>query len=267
MTEDLDTLVRQLDERRVFLHQLVKSIRSAKTKSDWDPIAVAKTLGVAVESAFLPGDLRASVTEARAQAEEASSIAFLELENDIRDLCQARGWRIDGQWPSLIVQTAIDLKVDPEQRTVAVSGRRINGTGRTAIERALEEQIVELIPRGFDPRKFVGQLAQAYDHAANGKGGEILILEVYRALVIIAQPARFWRDARRNGFAEFSIDQFRARLSAALEANVTAAPDGRELRLLPPIDPKDALFLYQPAEHRFGFVGRIEFVKPVRSEA
>ena len=58
---------------------------------------------------------------------------------------------------------------------------------------------------------------------------------------------------------ELSADQFRARLSASLESGVRSAPDGRELRLLPPIDPKDAMFIYQPAERRFGFVGRIEF--------
>jgi hypothetical protein len=57
-----------------------------------------------------------------------------------------------------------------------------------------------------------------------------------------------------------SMDQFRARLSRALEKAAITTPDGRELRLLPPIDPKHAVFLYQPAEERFGFVGRIEFV-------
>jgi hypothetical protein len=57
-----------------------------------------------------------------------------------------------------------------------------------------------------------------------------------------------------------SMDQFRARLSRALEKTAITTPDGRELRLLPPIDPKHAVFLYQPAEGRFGFVGRIEFV-------
>src|SRR5689334_14759636 len=106
MPEDIDTLIRKLDERRKFLQLLSKSIRSAKNKSDWDPIGLAKALEVAVGSPFLPDDLRASITEARGRAEEAASIALLELENDIRDLCRSRGWRVDGQWPALIVQTA-----------------------------------------------------------------------------------------------------------------------------------------------------------------
>ena len=46
-----------------------------------------------------------------------------------------------------------------------------------------------------------------------------------------------------------------------LEAGVSTDKNGRELRLIPPLNPKDALFIYQPAERRFGFVGRIEFVR------
>ena len=93
------------------------------------------------------------------------------------------------------------------------------------------------------------------------------MLDVYRALVILAQPARFWRNASRPALFELTIDQFRARLSAALEANTVSTADRRELRLLPPIDPKDAVFVYQPAENRFGFVGRIEFRKQQRGGA
>jgi hypothetical protein len=83
---------------------------------------------------------------------------------------------------------------------------------------------------------------------------------VYRAFVVNAQDSRFWRDARSGSFAGIGLDQFRARLTRALEGENPAAPDDRFLRLLPPLDPKDALFLYQPAEKRFGYVGRIEFV-------
>jgi hypothetical protein len=63
-----------------------------------------------------------------------------------------------------------------------------------------------------------------------------------------------------------SIDQFRARLSRTLMKNATTVAGNRELRLLPPIDPKNALYLYQPAEGRFGFVGRIEFVSNKTSD-
>jgi hypothetical protein len=259
--EDVDKLVLEIKERRAFFQDMLKNIDAAKNGSGWDPVALSSALRATVDSPLLGTDLRAAVAHAQEVADQAASVAVLELESDIRDLCRLRRWRIDGQWPTLIVERAVELKVDPAERTVTVAGRRTAGTTARAIDRALEERVIGLIPHGFDPLKFIGQLAQAYDHACGGHGGEIPVLHVYRALVILLQPVRFWRDARRAVFSELTNDQFRARVSAALEANVTATPDGRELRLLPAIDPKDAVFLYQPAEHRFGFVGRIEFRK------
>jgi hypothetical protein len=266
-SKDVDTLVRELDERRLFLHSVLKNIRAARNGASWEPVALSSALRAAANSPILGTELRAAVARAQALAEEAASVAVLELESDIRELCRSRGWRVEGQWPTLIIERAVELRVDPDERTVTVSGRKTAGTSVRAIDRALEDRVAELIPRGFHPQKFMAQLAEAYDQASGGKGGEIPVLHVYRALVILSQPSRFWRDASRAGFSELSIEQFRARVSAALEANATAAPDGRELRLLPPIDPKNAVFLYQPAEHRFGFVGRIEFQKVERGDA
>jgi hypothetical protein len=104
------------------------------------------------------------------------------------------------------------------------------------------------------------KLATAYDQA-RGKSAQAPILEVYRIFVLQQQKSRFWRDARQQVFVGLSLDQFRARLSRALEETADTYPSrsGRQLRLLPPLDPRDAIFLYQPFETRFGFVGRIEF--------
>ena len=103
------------------------------------------------------------------------------------------------------------------------------------------------------------KMVEAYDAAsAAAKSPNIAILELYRELVIRTQSPRFWRDASSSSFSPLTIAQFRAQFSRMLEAGVSAAPDGRELRLLPPLDPKDAVFMYQPAERRFGFVGRVE---------
>ena len=259
VNEEFDSLVQQVEERRDYLGDLLRRLRSTKNGSTWDPVALARVLQATTGVLSMPADVRAAIAKAQEVAERAASVAILELESNIRDLCQSRKWRVDGQWPSLIIASAVDLKVDAEVPAVVVSGRKLNSTTIREIERTLEEHVSQLIPRGFDPKNFLAEVAYAYDQAAGGKGGEVPLLEVYRTLVIRAQTGRFWRDARRSGFSEITSDQFRARMSATLDANVTAAPDGRELRLLPPINPKDALFLYQPAENRFGFVGRIEF--------
>lgn len=89
---------------------------------------------------------------------------------------------------------------------------------------------------------------------------QVPLHRVYKQLVLDQQRPGFWDNARADAFVGMSLEQFRARISQMLADGITSGSCGRELRLLPPIDPKDAIFLYQPAEGRFGFVGRIEFV-------
>src|SRR5262249_4510991 len=128
----------------------------------------------------------------------------------------------------------------------------------------LRPLINELVPRNFSEARFMQSLADAYDDMHDGKSSQIPILKVYRQLVLRQQKPNFWKDARGDLFVGMSIDQFRARLSRAVTKNATIVSGNRELRLLPPIDPRNALYLYQPAEGRFGFVGRIEFVPTSR---
>jgi hypothetical protein len=89
------------------------------------------------------------------------------------------------------------------------------------------------------------------------------ILDVYREVVIQQQSPRFWRDADPQLFVAIGADQFRARLSKMMEIGVTETSDGRSLRLLPPLNPKDGLFMFLPTESRFAYVGRVEFIESV----
>lgn len=191
---------------------------------------------------------------------------FLELESRIRESCSKRGWRVDSQWPTLYVERAVAVEVSAPKRTVSVGGKKLNAPTAEAIITALEPIVRELVPKAFSAKGFMRDLAVAYDTVRAGST-QMPIFDLYRGFVIHAQGTRFWRDARAEAFAGVSADQFRARLTAALEGGVTSTPDGREIRLLPPLDPKDGLYMYQPAESRYGFVGRVEFMPAVRSEA
>jgi hypothetical protein len=185
---------------------------------------------------------------------------FLELEADLRQACAAQGWKIDGQWPKLFIERAIGIEFDEKSRSTIVGGTTIDHISASRIVSTVKPMIQELIPKGFSALSFMTKLASAYDQA-RGKSAQAPILEVYRVFVLQQQKSRFWRDARQQAFVGLSLDQFRARLSRALEetADTYSSRSGRQLRLLPPLDPQDAIFLYQPFEARFGFVGRIEF--------
>ena len=188
---------------------------------------------------------------------------FLVFEDRLRRECQARGWRLDGQWPAYYVERAIPVVVDEKQGTVSISESKLQRPMvETVIER-LEPVVGDLVPRAFSARSFITSLARAYDRIRDGSA-QIPLLSVYRQMICDQQKPKFWRNARSDAFVGMSIEQFRARLSGALEQGVTAGGDGRELRMFPPIDPNDAVFLYQPAEARFGFVGRIEFLSADR---
>jgi hypothetical protein len=186
--------------------------------------------------------------------------ALSELEADLRDALRTKGWQCDGQWPNFIVERALEVKIDESSRAAHVVGRKVPVASAKAIVEALTPEINGLLPKGFDSRNFLEQIALAYD-ATRGPMPTVPIFDVYRGYVIAQQKPKFWRNAVEDRFEGVSADQFRARLTKSLEEGHIVSKDGRALRLLPPLDPKDALFVYQPAEARFAFVGRVEFVK------
>jgi hypothetical protein len=182
-----------------------------------------------------------------------------ELEADIGDLARTSGWRLEGIWPTFQVERGIELRVEATKRIVRVAGQAIDATDIDAIGDAIRLAIRDLVPKGFSAHDMLEQLRRSHV-ALRPEGGQIPILELYGRFVMDVQTQRFWKDARSDRFIGLSVDQFRARLSRMLEDGATVARDGSELRMLPPLDPKDALFVYQPGEGRFGYVGRIEFV-------
>jgi hypothetical protein len=184
---------------------------------------------------------------------------FLELASDFERACGARGWRIDGHWPDLYVERAIAVRIHDKERTATVASHVLNHADVSGLVAILEPLVRDLIPKKFSPGTFLQTIADAYDEV-RGSSSQVSILAVYRAFVVRQQKARFWRDARQELFVGLSIDQFRARLAATLEAGMVRIGDGRELRLIPPIEPSDSIYLFQPSERRFGYVGRIEFV-------
>jgi hypothetical protein len=191
---------------------------------------------------------------------DAADRQLLELEGALREACRGKGWHVDGVWPTLYVERSVAVEVDPRQRTIAVAGRRTGGVSVGAIIGALEPIVRSLVPKEFSVQQFIDELVAAYEDA-RGSRSQVPIFDIYRALVVRSQKSRFWRDARSETFVELTVEQLRARLSKVLEESNVAAKDGRRLRLLPPLNAKDGLFLYQPAEARFGFIGRCEFLE------
>ncbi|MES0171908.1 hypothetical protein [Mesorhizobium sp. M0006] len=219
----------------------------------------ARILGAARTAAsVLTSEMIARLERTIAELDEMVQRRLSELEADLRDMARSNGWRLEGTWPTFQIERGVEVRVEIAQSIVRVAGSPVDATDTVAIGDAVREATRDLMPKTFSSQDMLEQLRRS--HAAlRPEGGQVPILDLYGRFVMDSQSQRFWRDATADRFVAVSVDQFRARLSRMLE-DVHVALDGSELRLLPPIDPKDALFIYLPVEARFGYVGRIEFV-------
>lgn len=228
-------------------------------KSD-DPRAASPILADSAALLKSLGSLSQSAVQLAQECDRNAELGFLQVQAAIEDICAKRQWRLDGQWPDFVVEYGVPVHIDEAKKAIVVgSGAQITAG---ELEKKLAAATTDLMPKKFSAQEFMEQLQIAYDSVTHAGSSQAPIFDVYRAVVIQQQSGRFWRDAGRALFSPMSIDQFRARFSRMLEAGVGTCKDGRELRLFPPLNPKDAVFLFQPSERRFGFVGRIEFVKP-----
>lgn len=216
--------------------------------------AAAKALLTVLEN---PAELAREAERRGQQADAQIRQTLLSLEANLRSVCAARGWSLDGVWPTFFVEKAVEIVIDEGTRLVRVAGQRTRLDAECVAD-AAAPLVRQLLPRTFSTTGFLQSIADAVD-ASTKAGGSAPVSQVYRQLVIDAQSSRFWRDAKAELFVPLSLEQFRARLSATLDAG-TRLSDGRALRLSPPLKAEDGIFIWQPAERRFGYVGRLQLV-------
>jgi hypothetical protein len=255
--EPLDARTNQFADSLRSHTKKLNAIASRLSRSGEDAASESELLTSSAACFAEVDELKKASKELAKEWESASVVVFLELESHLRDICCRHNWRLDGQWPEFIVERGVQVRIDEKKRSVAVG--KENRVAHRSIERALSGVVPELIPKSFNAESFMAKLVVVYDRVVANKSNQVAMLDVYKEFVIQTQSARFWQDATSPTFTPFTIDQFRAQFSKMLECGVTSATDGRLLRLFPPLNPKEAVFLYQPSEKRFGFVGRMEF--------
>ena len=211
-------------------------------------------LAVLLDVDTLRMELDGIVRDAEAEARK----RLLSLEADLKAACDARKWSLQGAWPKFFIEKAIEVAVDEATASVRVAGQRV-APDVDAIVDAAAPIVRGLFPRSFSEQDFLESIVRAVDAVAKPGSGASMA-QVYRQLVIDMQPAKLWRDARAETFSPLSLEQLRARFSRTLASTATLK-DGRRLTLAPPIDAKDGLFVWQPAEHRFAFIGRLQVVE------
>ena len=257
-----EELLRAVSLRHRRLAKFLHDVRKARHGSSWDAVSLVGAVEE-LDVSPLDDELRLLRDDLLGSWGPAATQALLELDQRIRALCSDQGWMVDGQWPELYVERAVEVRFSRDSRTLSVGGDRLTTLWIDEIRKEIGDRVVTLIPKTFSAADFLKRLARAYDGLASEGTTQVPILSVYRQFVLENQSRGFWKNARKRRFSELTSEQFRARLTRSLtELKGNTTPDGRRLRLLPPVEPSDSMFLYQPSEQRFGWVGRIEFITP-----
>jgi len=259
-TSQVTALLASVSAAAVSVQTAIKTVRGIVADTIVDDEALVDQLTELVRRMEALEQLRSGVGPVCQHLRERADLAKLRLETDLRDAITARGWRVDGRWPILQVERGVAVEVDEKKQTVTVGGKKLARATAHRIIAALDTLVPTLYPKQFEPGTFMATVASAYDALTLRGALQTPIFDIYRESIVQMQDPRFWKDVTTVPFRPLGVDQFRARLSESLERGFRTAPNGREIRLLPPLDTKDGLFMYLPAEQRFGYIGRIEFI-------
>lgn len=183
---------------------------------------------------------------------------WLELETRVREIGEKHGWCVVGSWPSYLVAYGIQIQFEEKAHTATLGSRKLVVFELSELESFIQEEVEDLIPRDFAPQRFLDLLYAAYQDARKNSD-QVPIFELYQALVIRAQRPGYWRNATSARFSGLTIEQFRARLTVALKSGALKTRSNNEIRLFPPLDPRDGLFFFNPLDERLQFLGRVAF--------
>lgn len=258
LSQDTLLFLKTMRDKAAVLAAPSRLVKAQASLSSHEALSVLQKAAEA--SALLP-ELEATRQQLLTAWASVAERELSQLEAELRDRCATRGWRIEGQWPKLIVERGIDVFIDSKKQKIDVGPTRLKDLSAKTVMTALEKLVPGLLPRNFSTHRFLEELAVAHGTCTSVPSDQVEVLRVYRALVIDSQPERFWRDARPSNFLALAMDQFRARFSNLLEIGPLQTTKGHELRIFPPLQPRDAIFVYQAAQQRYGYVGRIAFLK------
>ncbi len=257
---EVTDFVRALEGLQKRVRQGLDRYRSLlRIGADADPFQLRMWLRD-IEQIASQGGLPEQARQLVRKADEAASEAVLRFDADLRDECARRNWKVDGQWPQYYVQRVVRIEVRESKGRARVGDRVVSTLHVPTLVRALETELKGLLPQGFDPARFLEALAGAFGRLPSSREHGAPIWLAYRELLLGQQTRAFWRDGRSALFRSFGEQRFRAMLTTLLEEGATKTKDGRQLKLLPPLKAEEAMYIFVPAEQRFAFVGRIDFV-------
>lgn len=255
----LDGLISGVDaSSRQWKQVMVDLARLQREGQTTDPFRVTRCLE-RVQLSLDATELRSMCSDLLTRFKVAAKDALMRLDADIRDECARNDWKLDGQWPKFYIQRVIRVEIDEAAGQVIVGDTVVPSAAISTISAAIQLQNRELLPKTFQSAQFLSALSGAHDRIVTREQAAVPIWLLYREMLLSQQPKTLWRTGRSDAFRTYTEQRFRASLTRVLQEGKTRTPDGRDLRLLPALRAEEGMYLYEPLEQRFAFVGRVGF--------
>jgi hypothetical protein len=235
-------------------------LRGYKKQNANDPFALLKWLrSIKAETAQIGEQ---SIGEIRQALEDEVRNRVMTFDTDLREALSKQGMRIHGQWPHYYVALVLKLEVDEKTLSVRIADENISTLHVRHLIEIIAHKLKTLESVKFQPQEFLDLLVQAHDRLTLGTTtNSVSVWPLFKEVLCSLQSSSFWKAGRARLFRPFDEQQYRGAITDLMISNTLRSRDGREMRLLPPIKAEDGIYVYQPAEDRFGYVGRIEFNK------
>jgi hypothetical protein len=181
------------------------------------------------------------------------------FDTDFRNAVSSQGLLVSGQWPRYFINHILPVAVDETKQRVHIGEDPPTTPSIEKLIRSIESQLKILKP---DPKKLADFLKEVYiacKELTSPANRTVAVWDLYKQIVINRQSSKFWRNASSNNFRPFRELDFKAYITELLKVNLTSISE-QQLRLHPPIQKGDSMYIYQPAENRFSHVGRVEFM-------
>lgn len=205
------------------------------------------------ERCEVPEDLNALL----ADLESKCVISEAEFWDGFERECAHRDWSLEGTTLRRILCRGLPVELRDGSVLIEELGVSLTPVA-SEVAQQLEAVVAALVPKDFDPRAFMDLLAASYDQTAGA--AEKPIESVYRSTVLLSQKSAFWKSLVPSRFTRLTRPEFRARMAAAIEANVTSS-DGRAPRFGTTVNTSQAWEIYSPGERRSVQVGRLTFIR------
>lgn len=183
------------------------------------------------------------------------------FEPRLRTLCEKQSYRLDGRYPSYVVEGFLLVRVKDGDRKTEVGNRSVPSLLVDAIAPAIREQVTEERSRKFDRTQFIELLFQAYDRCAllqkASLGEPMPVRKVYQELVLLQQPVGFLKSAKKALFKEYTVEHFARDLGRLLETSPCRTSGGKLLSDRPTSFSQDGIPISQNGQARI--VGKIVF--------